>query len=709
MCSAISPNLEKSDNYFHLPYQVVNLSNGISFTLTDQNLQAKESVEIFFSYQKEEGEVKNASIIFGKDTSFFSHIQLAKNQEEIKALVVQNVSSFLEVHEIGQIGVSQLQAQNSKSSLSAQDIEKLRNSPDKAFIKHLDLSDLDVTGLDVSGFTEIDSLDLEDAQGDIKAMFSTISFRARESIEDLDLSGVDVTGLSLFGFVNLKKLALKNIKGDAKAMFNAIPAEVKASIKDLDLDGVNVERFNFSGFDKLKINHLRQFQELSVPCSLPEEVLSSRIIINASIITQLIAYSISKGEAWKEYFAYINALTSRLRPIEVINNCMQAMEEICFHKQTIFKEGGDYSVLLEKKMLAANTEVITTGDLHGDAYSLAKMLEKLQDDDKLNECFELAENIELVFLGDYVDRGPDSWAVLNMLIVLKLNNMDRVHLIRGNHEDTGMIFREGGSFGDWMSTDNDVSNRFLTKDHRCFQDRANNTESRALDLFFDTLPNAVFLGVNKPDGVVEYEIYTHGAVPLSFNPNKLLARDDGMYSIPRKANELGEHSFTDISPYMELLTQEEEAEFIRSAGVVNQAVGKHRPLLVNGRSSSTEDTEWNWADITVVNPSDHHFDRGAYINLDDFISWMDCSEIAGKAQLPSRNIFFKRFFKGHSHKEAEVLRGDREFYFLDTDLYAKGNFVMHSHEMGRYGAKVGIRPYREEFMEGDSLSQNETF
>ena len=66
------------------------------------------------------------------------------------------------------------------------------------------------------------------------------------------------------------------------------------------------------------------------------------------------------------------------------------------------------------------------------------------DDGKLDrETMKLAPNVHLVYLGDYVDRGPDSWGVLNMLTHLKSSNMGSVHLIRGNHEVLKMIKKEG--------------------------------------------------------------------------------------------------------------------------------------------------------------------------------------------------------------------------------------------------------------------------
>jgi serine/threonine protein phosphatase 1 len=67
--------------------------------------------------------------------------------------------------------------------------------------------------------------------------------------------------------------------------------------------------------------------------------------------------------------------------------------------------------------------IFAVGDIHGDYWRLVNLLAKLpMSDDDL-----------LVFVGDYIDRGPDSFRVIELLIELRANR-SRTVFLRGNHE-----------------------------------------------------------------------------------------------------------------------------------------------------------------------------------------------------------------------------------------------------------------------------------
>ncbi len=64
------------------------------------------------------------------------------------------------------------------------------------------------------------------------------------------------------------------------------------------------------------------------------------------------------------------------------------------------------------------------GDVHGCLQTLKKLIEQIFQDD---------QNPELYFIGDLIDRGPDSKGIIDYIIKLKQDRI-RVNGVRGNHE-----------------------------------------------------------------------------------------------------------------------------------------------------------------------------------------------------------------------------------------------------------------------------------
>lgn len=75
------------------------------------------------------------------------------------------------------------------------------------------------------------------------------------------------------------------------------------------------------------------------------------------------------------------------------------------------------------------------GDIHGDLVHLNALLSILPP---------LDEQDTLVFLGDYLDRGPDSAGVVERLRTLPAQTSSQVVMLRGSHEDAWLrLLREG--------------------------------------------------------------------------------------------------------------------------------------------------------------------------------------------------------------------------------------------------------------------------
>lgn len=81
--------------------------------------------------------------------------------------------------------------------------------------------------------------------------------------------------------------------------------------------------------------------------------------------------------------------------------------------------------------------LVAIGDLHGCSLTLEVLLDRL----------DLKEDDHLVFVGDYIDRGPDSKGVIDRL--LQLRHRYRCTFLRGNHEALFLGYLDQGEFDIW--------------------------------------------------------------------------------------------------------------------------------------------------------------------------------------------------------------------------------------------------------------------
>lgn len=84
------------------------------------------------------------------------------------------------------------------------------------------------------------------------------------------------------------------------------------------------------------------------------------------------------------------------------------------------------------------SRVIAIGDIHANYYRLKKLLDKinLQNDD------------QLIFLGDYTDRGTAT--VDTVKLILKLSKLPNVTCLKGNHEDMMLEYFNDHIYDDWL-------------------------------------------------------------------------------------------------------------------------------------------------------------------------------------------------------------------------------------------------------------------
>jgi serine/threonine protein phosphatase 1 len=68
------------------------------------------------------------------------------------------------------------------------------------------------------------------------------------------------------------------------------------------------------------------------------------------------------------------------------------------------------------------------GDVHGCIAKLTRLLANCRR-------FADGDPARFIFLGDYIDRGPDSRSVVELIMAMQATDPDRVIALAGNHED----------------------------------------------------------------------------------------------------------------------------------------------------------------------------------------------------------------------------------------------------------------------------------
>jgi serine/threonine protein phosphatase 1 len=89
-------------------------------------------------------------------------------------------------------------------------------------------------------------------------------------------------------------------------------------------------------------------------------------------------------------------------------------------------------------MNKAHTELIVVGDVHGDISRLRRFFDYVKQ-----------EEVTIVMVGDYINRGPRSKDVLDLLLAEKRKRLHKLILLRGNHEQALLDFLDGGHISDF--------------------------------------------------------------------------------------------------------------------------------------------------------------------------------------------------------------------------------------------------------------------
>jgi hypothetical protein len=194
-------------------------------------------------------------------------------------------------------------------------------------------------------------------------------------------------------------------------------------------------------------------------------------------------------------------------------------------------EPGDAPMpFVQRLLLPAGSTVAVFGDLHGSLPSLLRSLHELAARGYLGDDLAVtsahAGAFFMLFLGDYVDRGPAGVETLALLLLLRTRNPGAVFLARGNHEDSAM---NGGELEDGS----------FHAELRAKFSGVPEGELESVFRVYDLLPAAIYLGVRRAphsgagadSGAVDntqacrdskYLLCCHGGLEVGYDPSPLL-------------------------------------------------------------------------------------------------------------------------------------------------------------------------------------------
>ena len=116
---------------------------------------------------------------------------------------------------------------------------------------------------------------------------------------------------------------------------------------------------------------------------------------------------------------------------------------------------GSIFKLREKRTYKApeNTRIYAVGDIHGRVDLLENLHNLIEAD---SGPFQARRKV-VIYLGDYIDRGPSSRELLDFIIGSPLKDFESVYL-KGNHEDLLLRFLDDEKFGpNWVVIGGDAT------------------------------------------------------------------------------------------------------------------------------------------------------------------------------------------------------------------------------------------------------------
>jgi hypothetical protein len=167
------------------------------------------------------------------------------------------------------------------------------------------------------------------------------------------------------------------------------------------------------------------------------------------------------------------------------------------------------------------SRIAVVGDLHGDDATLPQICDLLAEEGFFT-CLSgklLAEDFQIVFLGDYADKGPKGLGVWSQILELKNRNPNQVFITRGNHECARVHARQSSKPGQHTRFYQEIIQEFgICEGPEIFESFLN---------FYRFLQFGLVLKCGK-----SYIVCCHGGIPECFNFEPFVASGTTHMEIP---------------------------------------------------------------------------------------------------------------------------------------------------------------------------------
>lgn len=268
----------------------------------------------------------------------------------------------------------------------------------------------------------------------------------------------------------------------------------------------------------------------SIAASIPLLMHAKKTLVQKTNTASQSAHAIKKADS-------TNKNLIRIDPLDRLNSVAKQLGRLLHEDKTKRRvpaqEQISSATITIKKIVQPEEKIFIKGDLHGDNKAIPTMISYLQKQDLMDQNLAIKDHVFLVFLGDYIDRGPNSIDVIRQITQLKKINPEKVFLLRGNHEEKRFLFQKSPH-----ALINQIKRiPSIYRENRLIWGEKMYEISQSLLYAFSQMPEMLFIGTKQgKKNKTNYLLLLHGGIPVKplkeyYNGNKILFnRDKNLYT-----------------------------------------------------------------------------------------------------------------------------------------------------------------------------------